>query len=79
MKLGILDRIDNMKITIEKINDNRIKVVMPYNLDYISKIKSISGYKWNQIEKYWSVPYTENNLRNLQKFFLMRKFRWNPR
>ncbi len=37
-------------------NDGRITVSFPYNQAYISKVKSIKGYRWHPEEKYWSLP-----------------------
>jgi len=31
---------------------------LPYNPSYITKIKSVEGYRWHPEEKYWSVPYS---------------------
>ena len=36
-----------------------INISFPYNPDYITKIKTIEGYRWHPEEKYWSVPYSE--------------------
>jgi hypothetical protein len=37
----------------------RITISFPYNPRYITKIKTIAGYRWHQGEKCWSVPYSE--------------------
>ena len=31
----------------------------PYNPAYITKIKTIEGYRWHPEEKYWTVPHSE--------------------
>ena len=42
-------------ITVEKI-DEKIIVKFPYNIDYIEKIKTIEGYRWDIQKKYWYFP-----------------------
>jgi hypothetical protein len=37
----------------------RIKISFPYNPDYITRIKTIEGYRWHPEGRYWSVPYSE--------------------
>lgn len=53
----------NIADTIEMIevgkDRERIKISFPYILDYITKIKTIEGYRWHPEEKCWSVPYSE--------------------
>ncbi len=45
----------------------RIKISFPYSPDYITRIKTIGGYRWHPEEKCWSVPYSE--LENLLSVF----------
>lgn len=45
-----------MKITRE---NGRAKVFTPYNKDFVAKVKSIGGAKWNGAEKCWTIPETE--------------------
>jgi len=45
-------------IKVENVG-KRIKVSFPYNLDHITKIKTIKGYKWHPEGKYWSTPYSK--------------------
>lgn len=54
------------KIKIQKQNSERIKIIFPnYNHFYISKIKSIEGYKWYPEEKFWTIPNTNGNLQKI--------------
>lgn len=43
--------------------------MLPYNPEYISKIKTLTGYKWHPSGKYWNVPYTHTNFNQLQFLF----------
>ena len=45
------------QIKLER-EDKRIKLTLPYNLTYIKKIKTISGYRWHPDKKYWSFLYS---------------------
>ena len=48
----------NMVIRIEQPTANRIKISLPYNPTYISKIKSFEGYRWHPTGRYWTLPLT---------------------
>jgi hypothetical protein len=37
----------------------------PYNPEFVSKVKSIDGYRWHPDKKYWSFPYFEKTLKRL--------------
>ncbi len=46
-----------------KIENNLIKVFFPkYNPEWIEKIKSINGARWNKDEKCWDLPADDNTL-----------------
>jgi len=45
-------------IKIER-KDEVVVIKLPYNLDYISKIKTIKGYKWHPEGKYRSILHSE--------------------
>jgi len=58
------------KIKVEKEDSQKIKVIFPYyNPSYVSKIKTIEGYKWHPEEKYWSFPNTNGILEKILKIF----------
>lgn len=57
------------KIRIWKSNKDSIIIMLPYNPEYISKIKTLDGYKWHPTGKYWNVPYTNTNFNQLQFLF----------
>jgi site-specific recombinase XerD len=44
-------------------------VSFPYNPIYITKIKTINEYRWHPEEKYWSVPYSKDNLEKIISIF----------
>lgn len=48
--------VEMTEIRIGEDSDGRITVGFSYNPAYISKIKTIKGYKWHPEEKYWSLP-----------------------
>lgn len=57
------------KIRIWKSNKDSIIIMLTYNPEYISKIKTLDGYKWHPTGKYWNVPYTNTNFNQLQFLF----------
>lgn len=56
-------------IRIGKALDGRITMTLPYNPDYISKVKKINGYRWNPDERCWSVPYSDDNIETILSMF----------
>ncbi|MCK4491484.1 MAG: hypothetical protein KAU03_02595 [Candidatus Altiarchaeales archaeon] len=48
-------------LKIERGNE-RVILRFPYDPVYITKIKTIKGYRRHPEEKYWSVPYSNNIL-----------------
>ncbi|MEW5761402.1 MAG: site-specific tyrosine recombinase/integron integrase [Candidatus Thermoplasmatota archaeon] len=65
-------------IRIGKSLDGKITVAFGYNLDYISKVKSIRGYCWHPEERYWSFPYSEDTLERILAVFSGEKITVNP-
>ena len=57
------------EITISKGTSNSIRVSFPYDKDHIVKIKTIDGYKWHPEGKYWSFPYSEDDLKKILSAF----------
>lgn len=59
-------------ITIEKIKhrgENRIKVLIPNELAFRQKIKSITGRRWSQTKKCWHIPYSNAAFAELKTIF----------
>jgi site-specific recombinase XerD len=57
------------KIRIWKGQKDNIVVILPYDTEFISKMKTLDGYKWHPNEKCWSVPYTHTNFNQLLFMF----------
>jgi len=57
------------EIMVWKMDNGRITISFPYNPDYVSKVKKVSGYRWHPAEKYWSFPYTRNTLETILTVF----------
>ncbi|MGE5605120.1 MAG: site-specific tyrosine recombinase/integron integrase [Bacteroidota bacterium] len=47
---------------IEKKDDRLLMIRFTYNSNLVTKIKSIKGRYWHQMEKYWTVPFNEENI-----------------
>jgi len=56
----------------------RIIVSFPYNPIYISKVKTISGYRWHSEEKYWSFPLDKETLEKIMVIFNGEKIDIDP-
>ncbi|MFK7906886.1 MAG: tyrosine-type recombinase/integrase [Chitinophagales bacterium] len=62
----------NPKVIVSPLQhrgEKRIKVVLPYEQEYISKIKQIGGRKWSQTHGCWHLPYHKTAWRELQMVF----------
>ncbi|MEM6965934.1 MAG: hypothetical protein AAF573_14295, partial [Bacteroidota bacterium] len=61
---------ENHKIHVFPEHDYRVKVLVPpQQKDWIQKIKSLPDRAWNREKKYWSVPKTEEVLKDLRFHF----------
>lgn len=56
-------------IQICRGEEGRIKVILPYDPGLIAKIKTITGQRRHQEEKYWSVPHFEDMDERLVSLF----------
>jgi len=52
----------------------RISFISPFSLDEVSKIKTIKGRRWYPIDRYWSVPFSEETLKYLTRVFAKEVF-----
>jgi integrase/recombinase XerD len=56
-------------IKVER-GEKEIIIKFAYNPDYIAKIKTIKGYKWNSEEKYWSLPSNDGIIEKIVSLFV---------
>jgi len=68
----------NAEIKIGKNPEGRVTVSFPYNPDYISKVKTIEGYRWHPKEKYWSFLFNGDILEKLASMFEGEKLDISP-
>jgi len=54
-----------MKITISRRNDQEIIVRFKYDRSAVEAIRAIPGRKWNEAERFWTVPYSSAALQLL--------------
>jgi len=74
--LDIVEVVDmKTEIWISKGDDGRITVTLPYNPTYISKVKTIKGYRWHPENKYWSFPSDDDTLKKILLLFRGKKIR----
>ena len=57
-----------MSVNISKTK-NELIIKFDYSSERISKIKSIKGYKWDNRQKEWSVPFCDENVNKLKCLF----------
>ncbi|MBP7220093.1 MAG: hypothetical protein KA995_06700, partial [Paludibacteraceae bacterium] len=56
-------------------NENRIKVVLPYDSLLVSKLRTIQGASWSQTLKAWHVPHNKVTVTQLRTLFPALDFR----
>ncbi len=52
-----------------KLGEENIKIIFPFNLVLVEKIRTIEGKKWHPEEKYWSLPNNNGILEKILKVF----------
>jgi len=56
-------------VKIKLGENNKVIIQVPYDQEFIRKVKTISGRRWNPQGKYWEVPYNEDLIAKLQSLF----------
>lgn len=59
-------------------NQNILLVSFPYTVERVQRIKSVKDRTWNQLEKYWEIPFTQESLSQLFKVFNDERFVIDP-
>lgn len=58
--LGFLVLADKLESRVAKVRvvvvEGRVRLVTPYDADFVAEIRSIAGRKWHKQEKVWSFP-----------------------
>ncbi len=57
------------RIYVGVINNDRLFVKFDYDEESIRRIREINDRSWNQQEKYWTIPYTDENIERLIAIF----------
>ena len=57
------------EVVIDTDQDGRITVSIPYNPEYIAKLKKIKGYRWHPGSKFWSFPSDNGTLKEILEQF----------
>lgn len=53
----LADRLESRVATVRvMVVEGRVRIVTPYNADFVAGIKKIKGRKWHKAEKVWSFP-----------------------
>ena len=56
-------------VSIDIVDHKKIILRFPFAREHVAKIKNIPYYYWHKEEKYWSFPYTENILSEIESYF----------
>lgn len=69
-----------MSIILNPHQENRkmLRVSFPYTMERVQKIKSVKERTWNQLGKYWEIPFTQESLSQLFKVFNDERFVIDP-
>jgi len=57
------------KFKILRDKKNNSMVSLPYNSQFLEKIKTINGHRWNSNEKYWGFPNSNGTLEKILEVF----------
>jgi site-specific recombinase XerD len=57
-----------MSVNVSK-SKNELVITFDYSAERICKIKNIKGYRWNNNQKEWSVPFSNENISKLKSLF----------
>ncbi|MDP7080504.1 MAG: phage integrase N-terminal SAM-like domain-containing protein [Candidatus Undinarchaeales archaeon] len=58
-----------IRIRLQKTDDDRISLALPYDRDLIERIRTVTGRRWHQDEKVWTVPREAGMVECLQQLF----------
>jgi hypothetical protein len=56
-------------VVISKYSEQYVSVSFPYRADYVDRIRSVPGRRWNPGGKTWLIPYTLANVAALTSLF----------
>ena len=54
---------------MDVVNDKELCIKFDYDMENVRKIKMISGRKWDACKKYWTIPYTRENIKKITEIF----------
>ncbi|MDP7079158.1 MAG: tyrosine-type recombinase/integrase [Candidatus Undinarchaeales archaeon] len=57
------------RIRLQKTDDDRISLALPYDRDLIARIRTVTGRAWHVDEKVWTVPNDKGMVECLQALF----------
>jgi len=59
----------HLSIQVSKGKPGELEIAFSYNEEYIAKVKSIRGRKWDMQNKKWLVPDSKESMEQLLKLF----------
>lgn len=58
-----------MNVQLSKKNGNELRVRVPYQEDWVARIKQMSFRRWDPVDQAWIIPYTTGSLTELLTLF----------
>lgn len=58
-----------MSVKVESGSEGQLIILFPYSADRVAKIRKIQGRRWHPEHKYWTIPHTEEHLKQLKVHF----------
>lgn len=58
-----------MNVRLSKRNGNELLVRVPYQADWIARVKRMSFRRWSPEEQAWIIPYSPGSLNELLRLF----------
>ncbi len=59
----------HMPVSISIEDNVKFRVTFPYSRDYVDGLRAIEGRVWDHLNKFWTVPLSRENLKQLTKIF----------
>jgi site-specific recombinase XerD len=66
---NIPEKLKPNTVIVEVVDNKKILLRFPFAKEHVARIKNIPYYYWHNEGKFWSFPYTENILSEIESYF----------
>lgn len=63
-----------MSIFVSMKRNDRLIIRFDYTEDRVKKIRSIIGRSWNQKDRYWTIPFQHESVKNFYDLFAQEEY-----